>query len=383
MPKIAILAGEASGDLIGSHLMSYLNSKIKNLEFIGVGGPEMSKNGLVSYFDYNELSVHGYFDALKNIFRLLSLRSGVVDYFIKEQPDIFIGIDAPDFNLGIEKKLKFNNIPTFHYVAPSVWAWRKGRLLDIKENLNHLFAVFPHEPKIFQKAKVPITFVGHPLANKISLNPNSKKSRETLNLDKSKTIIALLPGSRLSEIKYHLELMINTAILINKELVWRKLNRPEFLIPINSKFNYIHINNMLDLYSNKIKNIKVIIGHSHDTISSANMVIAVSGTATLEAALYKKPMIIVYKTSPLSYFMLKKMLLIPYIGLPNILLNRFIVPEFLQNMATPENISNKAVEILTDKKLQKYLNIKFKELHISLKRNSSELIFKKIIKYLK
>ena len=149
MPKIAILAGEASGDLIGSHLMSYLNSKIKNLEFIGVGGPEMSKNGLVSYFDYNELSVHGYFDALKNIFRLLSLRSGVVDYFIKEQPDIFIGIDAPDFNLGIEKKLKFNNIPTFHYVAPSVWAWRKGRLLDIKENLNHLFAVFPHEPKIF------------------------------------------------------------------------------------------------------------------------------------------------------------------------------------------------------------------------------------------
>jgi lipid-A-disaccharide synthase len=140
---------------------------------------------------------------------------------------------------------------------------------------------------------------------------------------------------------------------------------------------------MLDLYSNKIKNIKVIIGHSHDTISSANMVIAVSGTATLEAALYKKPMIIVYKTSPLSYFMLKKMLLIPYIGLPNILLNRFIVPEFLQNMATPENISNKAVEILTDKKLQKYLNIKFKELHISLKRNSSELIFKKIIKYLK
>ena len=140
---------------------------------------------------------------------------------------------------------------------------------------------------------------------------------------------------------------------------------------------------MLDSCSNKIKNIKVIIGHSHDTISSANMVIAVSGTATLEAALYKKPMIIVYKTSTLSYLMLKKMLLIPYIGLPNILLNRFIVPEFLQNMATPENISNKAVEILTDKKLQKYLNIKFKELHISLKRNSSELIFKKIIKYLK
>ena len=383
MVKIAILAGEASGDIIGSHLMSYLNSKIKNIEFIGVGGPEMSKNGLISNFDYREISVHGYFDALKKIFRLLSLRNQVVDYFLKEQPDIFIGIDAPDFNFGIERRLKFNNIPTFHYVAPSVWAWRKGRLLDIKENLNHLFAVFPHESKIFQKAKVPITFVGHPLANKIPLNPNVNKGRQRLHLDKGETIIALLPGSRTSEIKYHLELMIDTAILINKELTWRKLKRAKFLIPINSKDNYTNMTNTLNSYSNKIKSIKLIIGHSHDAICSANIVIAVSGTATLEAALYKKPMIIVYKTSSLSYLLLKKMLLIPYIGLPNILLNRFVVPEFIQNKATPRSLSNKAVEILTDKKLQRNLNTKFKQLHINLKKNSSELIYKKIIKYLK
>ncbi len=383
MPKIAILAGEASGDLIGSHLMSYLNSKIKNIEFIGVGGPEMSKNGLISYFDYSEISVHGYFDALKKIFRLLFLRKKVVDYLLEEKPDIFIGIDVPDFNFDVERKLKFNNIPTFHYVAPSVWAWRQGRVFDIKESVNHLFAVFPHEPKIFQKAKVPITFVGHPLANKIPLIPNINKGRERLHIDKGKLIITLLPGSRSSEIKYHLELMINTAILINKELTWRKLSRAEFLIPINSKDNYIKISNTLNSYNNKIKSIRLIVGHSHDAICSANMVIAVSGTATLEAALYKKPMIIVYKTSLLSYLLLKKMLLIPYIGLPNILLNRFIVPEFLQNKATPQNIANKAIEILTDKKLQKYLNANFKDLHIKLKRNSSELIYKKIIKYLK
>ena len=177
--------------------------------------------------------------------------------------------------------------------------------------------------------------------------------------------------------------MIDTAILINKELTWRKLKRAEFLIPINSKDNYNKMANTLDTYNNKIKSIKLIIGHSHDTICSANMVIAVSGTATLEAALYKKPMIIVYKTSSLSYLLLKKMLLIPYIGLPNILLNRFVVPEFIQNKATPTNVSNKAVEILTDKKLQKNLNTKFKQLHINLKKNSSELIYKKIIKYLK
>ena len=383
MPKIAILAGEASGDLIGSHLMSYLNSKIKNIEFIGVGGPEMSKNGLISYFDYSEISVHGYFDALKKIFRLLFLRRKVVDYLLKEKPDIFIGIDVPDFNFEVERKLKFNNIPTFHYVAPSVWAWRKRRVLGIKKNVNHLFAVFPHEPKIFQKAKIPITFVGHPLANKIPINPNLNKGRERLHIDEGKLIITLLPGSRSSEIKHHLELMINTAILINKELTWRKLSRAEFLIPTNSKDNYIKISNTLNSYNNKIKSIKLIVGHSHDTICSANMVIAVSGTATLEAALYKKPMIIVYKTSLLSYLLLKKMLLIPYIGLPNILLNRFIVPEFLQNKATPQNIANKAIEILTDKKLQKYLNANFKDLHIKLKRNSSELIYKKIIKYLK
>ena len=383
MVKIAILAGEASGDIIGSHLMSYLNSKIKNIEFIGVGGPEMSKNGLISYFDYSEISVHGYFDALKKIFRLLFLRKKVVDYLLEEKPDIFIGIDVPDFNFEVERKLKFNNIPTFHYVAPSVWAWRQGRVFDIKESVNHLFAVFPHEPKIFQKAKVPITFVGHPLANKIPLIPNINKGRERLHIDKGKLIITLLPGSRSSEVKYHLELMINTAILINKELTWQKLSRAEFLIPINSKDNYIKISNTLNSYNNKIKSIRLIVGHSHDAICSANMVIAVSGTVTLEAALYKKPMIIVYKTSLLSYLLLKKMLLIPYIGLPNILLNRFIVPEFLQNKATPQNIANKAIEILTDKKLQKYLNANFKDLHIKLKRNSSELIYKKIIKYLK
>ncbi len=383
MPKIAILAGEASGDLIGSHLMSYLNSKIKNIEFIGVGGPEMSKHGLISYFDYREISVHGYFDALKNIFRLLSLRSKVINYLLKEQPNIFIGIDAPDFNFGVERRLKLNNIPTFHYVAPSVWAWRKGRVFDIKKNVNHLFAVFPHEPKIFQKAKVPVTFVGHPLANNIPLNPRVSKGRERLHLDKGKIIIALLPGSRSSEIKYHLELMINTAILINKELTWRKLNQAEFLIPINSKDNHTNMSNMLNSYSNKINSIKLIIGHSHDAICSSNLVIAVSGTATLEAALYKKPMVIVYKTSLLSYLILKKMMLIPYVGLPNILLKKLVVPEFLQNKATPENISNKAVEILTDKKLQNFLNTKFKQLHISLKKNSSQLIYKKIIKYLK
>jgi len=383
MPKIAILAGEVSGDLIGGQLMKYLNSRIKNLEFIGVGGPIMKKNGLNSYFDYSELSVHGYIDALKKIFRLLSLRNNIIKYFLHQKPDIFIGIDAPDFNFLIEKELKLNHIPTFHYVAPSVWAWRKGRLDAIKDNIDHLFSVFPHEPKIFRNAKVPVTFVGHPLANKIPLNPSMKTGRDLLNLDAHKKIIAFLPGSRSSEIRYHLDLMINTAILINIKFMSLKLKAPDFIIPLNSKDNHIYAVQCLNSYSNKIDNIRLIYGHSHDVICSSNLIIAVSGTATLEAALFKKPMIIVYKTSILSWLIFKNMLLIPYIGLPNILLKKFVVPEFLQKKASPENISKKAISILADKKLQNELKSIFRVLHIKLKKNSSEIIYKKIIRYLK
>ena len=383
MPKIAILAGEVSGDLIGGQLMKHLNSRIKNLEFIGVGGPTMKKNGLNSYFDYSELSVHGYIDALKKIFRLLSLRNNIINYFLHQKPDIFIGIDAPDFNFLIEKELKSNHIPTFHYVAPSVWAWRKGRLDTIKDNIDHLFSVFPHEPKIFRNAKVPVTFVGHPLANKIPLNPSMKMARDLLNLDAHKKIIALLPGSRSSEVRYHLDLMINTAILININFISLKQKAPDFIIPLNSKDNYIYVTQCLNSYSNKIDNIRLVYGHSHDVICSSNLIIAVSGTATLEAALFKKPMIIVYKTSTLSWLIFKSMLLIPYIGLPNILLKKFVVPEFLQKKASPENISKKAISILADKKLQNGLKSMFRVLHIKLKRNSSEIIYKKIIKYIK
>jgi len=383
MPKIAILAGEVSGDLIGGQLMKHLNSRIKNLEFIGVGGPTMKKNGLNSYFDYSELSVHGYIDALKKIFRLLSLRNNIINYFLHQKPDIFIGIDAPDFNFSIEKELKSNHIPTFHYVAPSVWAWRKGRLDTIKDNIDHLFSVFPHEPKIFRNAKVPVTFVGHPLANKIPLNPSMKMARDLLNLDAHKKIIALLPGSRSSEVRYHLDLMINTAILININFISLKQKAPDFIIPLNSKDNYIYVTQCLNSYSKKIDNIRLVYGHSHDVICSSNLIIAVSGTATLEAALFKKPMIIVYKTSTLSWLIFKSMLLIPYIGLPNILLKKFVVPEFLQKKASPENISKKAISILADKKLQNGLKSMFRVLHIKLKKNSSEIIYKKIIKYIK
>ncbi len=382
MTKIAILAGEASGDLIAGQLMCYLNKKIKNLQFVGVGGPLMKKEGLTSLFDYSELSIHGYFEAYRNFFRLLSLRTKVINYLLKEKPNIFIGIDLPDFNFRIEKILKENNIQIFHYVAPSVWAWRKNRIFTIKKNIDHLFTVFPHESKIFKKAKVPVTFVGHPLANKIPINPKIKNTRKKLNLSKNK-IITLLPGSRISEIKNNLDLMFNSVNLINKEFLWNKLKKPQFVIPVNSKNNYDFIVRRLNSSKKNLNNIKLIIGHSHDAICASDFVICASGTATLEAALFKKPMIIVYKTSLISWMVLKNLILIPYVGLPNILLKKFVVPEFLQRNATPENISMKTIEIMQDKKLQKNLKKIFKELHINLKKNTSEIIYKKINNYLK
>lgn len=376
MPKVAILAGEPSGDVIASQLMCDLNKRYKNIEYVGIGGPLMTKFGLKSYFDYSYLSVRGYFEVIKNLPKLLSLRKHLINYLIHQKPDIFIGIDAPDFNFAIEKKLKANKIPTFHYVAPSVWAWRKKRIYKMKDCMNHLFSIFPHESAIFKKIKLPTTFVGHPLASKFPLNPNRQKAREIIGINSEGPIISLLPGSRRGEVKWHLDVMLNAAILINK-----KLKHCFFLIPVNNKLNYRYVIKKINQYS--LTNIKVVFGHSHEVLSSSDISILASGTAALEAALFKKPMIIIYKMSWLSWFFLKPMHLIPYIGLPNILLNKFAVPELVQNNARSNKIADKTLELLSDKKYLKELRYDFRKLHKNLKRDTSSLIMGQIQRYLK
>ena len=376
MIKVAILAGEPSGDLIASQLMSHINAHNKNVKFVGVGGPLMKKQGLSSFFDYSHLSVRGYFEVIKHIPKLLFLRHSVIKYLKKEKPSIFIGVDAPDFNLNIEKKLKEYGIPTFHYVAPSVWAWRANRINEISKCVNHLFAIFPNEPKLFNVTNTVCTYVGHPLAKKIPLKPNKSVFRTKLKLKPGSRIIALLPGSRMGELKWHMSLMLKTALLLNnsfKDLL--------FLIPVNNKPNLDFANKYLR--SIPVSNLKLIIGHSGDVINSSDFVIAASGTATLESALYKKPMIITYRSSTLSYLGWKILRLIPYIGLPNIMLKKEIVPEILQNNATPEILAKKTVEILSNKVYLKKLKKDYLILHKRLKRDTSQLIFKRIRKHLK
>ncbi len=374
--KIAILAGEPSGDLIASQLMAYVRSEVKNIEFIGIGGPLMKQQGLRSFFDYSNLSLYGVFQVIPNIPKLIFLRYKLINYLRNEKPDIFIGVDAPDFNFYIEKKLKQSGIPTFHYVAPSVWAWRPNRVYKIKKSTDHIFSIFPHEKPLFEKVGIETTFVGHPLANKIPLKSNMYKYRKMLKLDRKELVIALLPGSRVGELKAHTDTLLETA-----QSLLRVYSDAKFLIPATNDKNVNFIKGRIR--NNPTKNIKLIKGKVDEILSSANIAIAASGTASLQIALHKKPMIIIYKGSWISYFIWKMVRLIPNVSLPNILLNESIVPEMLQHRATPNLLSEKACEIIKDNQYSKKIEYKFNKLHKDLKRNTSSLIFKIIKPYLK
>jgi lipid-A-disaccharide synthase len=376
VPKVAILAGEPSGDLIASHLMADLNKQYKNIQYIGVGGPLMKSKGLSSFFDYAHLSVRGYFEVFRNIIKLRQLQKNLIDFLISEKPDVFIGIDAPDFNFAIERALKAKKVRVFHYISPSVWAWRKNRIFQMKKDMHHLFSIFPHELPIFKKIRLPVTYVGHPLASKIPLKPDAMLSRKLLNISKVSKIIALLPGSRMGEVRWHLDTMLKTAQLMHKSL-------PEclFLLPVNNQANYGYALSQLRNYH--ALNVRLIIGHSHDVINASDICLLASGTASLEAALYKKPMVVMYKTSWFSWLILKRMHLIPFVGLPNILLGKLLVPELLQYEASPKKLAQKLLAVCSDKKYLNNLSGEFKKLHLSLKKNTSQLIIDQLNRYLK
>ena len=376
MAKIAILAGEPSGDLIAGQLMADINSKEKNVEFIGVGGPSMKQQGLKSFFDYSNLSLLGFFQVIPNIPKLVFLRYKLIKYLKNEKPDIFIGVDAPDFNFYIEKKLKQSDIPTFHYVAPSVWAWRPKRVYKIKKTTDHILSIFPHEKPLFEKVGIQTTFVGHPLANKIPLKSNMYKYRKLLKINPKELVIALLPGSRMGELRAHTDILLETA-----QNLLEVYPNAKFLIPVNNDTNMSFIEARVK--SNPTKNLKLIKGKVDEILSSSNIAIAASGTASLQIALHKKPMIIIYRGSWISYFVWKMVRLIPHVSLPNILLNEDIVPEMLQHRATPTLLSKKACEIIKDKRYLKKIESKFYKLHKDLKKNTSSLVFKVIKPYLK
>ncbi|MEY2865924.1 MAG: Lipid-A-disaccharide synthase [Pseudomonadota bacterium] len=378
MKTIAIVAGESSGDLLGSHLIKALRLNRTDLKFIGVAGPKMMKEGAASYFPMEELSVRGYFEALRKLFHLIKLRKNLLKKILDAKPDLFIGIDAPDFNFWIERQLKKKGIPVIHYVSPSIWAWRGSRLKKIKKSIDHMLTIFPFEKNIYSKANIQATFVGHPLAEMIPLHPNKKKAQDKLKIIKASKVIALLPGSRQGEVKWHAQLLIDSAIEISK-----RIRDVKFLVPLPTRETYEIFSKTLFKNTQAELDIQLLIGHASIAINAADAVIVASGTATLETALYKKPMIVIYKMSTISWQILKRMRYLPYVSIPNILLNKFLVPELLQNDATPENITAKTIEILKDSSYRKHLLVQFTKIHFQLKQNTSDRLNKVILKFIK
>lgn len=378
MPVIGIVAGEASGDLLGSHLIRALKKQRPDIQFIGIAGPKMQAEGAVSLFPMERLAVRGYFEVLKHLVGLLRIRRQLFQHFEKNPPDLFIGIDAPDFNLGLERRLKGQGIQTVHYVSPSIWAWRKGRMGKIKRAASRILALFPFEVPLYEKAGVPVTYVGHPLADVLPLEPDQDAAQQELKLPKDRLVIALLPGSRQSELDYMADLFVRTALLI-----YRQMPNAHFLVPVISKETRWKFHAAISRHDAQDLPITILFGHAHLAMEAADAVIVASGTATLEAALLKRPMVVTYRMSPLSWQILRHMNYLPYVGLPNILAGKPVVPELLQNEATPEKLTETVLKLVGDKAALAEIRSEFLAIHHTLRQNTEEKAAHAILSMLK
>lgn len=358
--RVALVAGEASGDILGSGLMQALRQRHPDIEFIGVGGPRMEAEGLKSHFPLERLSVMGLFEVLGRLRELLRRRKDLMQMLIAAKPDVFIGIDAPDFNLNIELKLRRAGIRTVHYVSPSVWAWRQKRVLKIKQACDLMLALFPFEARFYEEHAVPVRFVGHPLANTIPLEADRAGARERLGLPLGASVVALLPGSRGGEVGKLGALFLDTAQRLLQD-------RPglKFVLPCASPERRVQIEEML---AGRDLPVQLLDGASHEALAACDAVLIASGTATLEALLYKRPMVVAYKVASMTYRILKRLVKSPYISLPNLLAGRLLVPELIQDAATPEALAATLTPLLDDGSVQ---TEPFDAIHRALRQDAS------------
>ena len=367
--KIGIVAGETSGDLLGALLIKALKQDYPQLEFVGIAGPKMQSEGAVSWYSMEKLAVRGYVEVLKSYREILSIRNGLKDRFLKDRPALFIGIDAPDFNLGLERALKAAGIPAIHYVSPSIWAWRGERIHKIKGAVDHMLTVFPFEPAIYAKAGIAATFVGHPTADNVPQASQREYARTQLRLKPDEMIVSLLPGSRQTELDYHAELFIETA----KELL-KNFPQARFLVPLATRETREQFEGMQWKLNAQDLPIQILFGHANFALAAADVALVASGTATLEAALLRCPHVIAYRMSPTTYRLMKKKAYLPYVGLPNILAGEWLVPELLQDDATPENLARALGNWLTHKDAAQRLRGRFAEIHASLAVNNADRV---------
>lgn len=361
-----MVAGETSGDLLAGRLLSGLRPQLPDALMHGIGGPHMAEHGFISDFPMDKLSVRGLFEVLAHYREIKRIQIALRDQLLIERPAVFIGVDAPDFNLGLEAQLKSAGIPTMHFIGPSIWAWRGGRIKKIARAVSHMLVIFPFEEEIYRKAGIPATYVGHPLAQVIPMVPDQLEARVALDLPPAAPVVALLPGSRMSELKYNAVAFVAAA----KILLQRDASL-QFVAPMAGEAQHRYFNELIAQAGLQDVQIKVIDGQSHRALAAADAVMVASGTASLEVALFKKPMVIAYKMMRASWHVLRHMGYQPWIGLPNILAQEFLVPELLQDAATPEALADALWKQLQDGAHREYLQRRFTEMHHTLLRDTA------------
>lgn len=366
MLRVGIAAGEASGDILGAGLIAAIKSKYPDAIFEGIAGPRMIAQGCETLFPMERLSVMGLVEILGRYREGLAIRKQLLHHFLVRPPDVFIGIDAPDFNLGLERKLKQSGIPTVHYVSPSVWAWRQYRIRKIVRCADLMLTLFPFEAEFYREHQMPVRFVGHPLADMIALQADTKEAREQLGLTQDGEIIALLPGSRVNELHYLADDFIQTA-------VWCLARRPglHFVAPMaNDKVRKM-FEQALEKQNVQLP-ITLLDGHSHEAMAAADVILLASGTAALEALLLKKPMVVAYRLAKISAWLAKHLLKVSHFSLPNLLAGEPLIDELVQEQVNPQNLGSRLLEFLEVPAKAAHMKEAFANIHQSLRKDASK-----------
>jgi lipid-A-disaccharide synthase len=365
-PRIAMVAGEPSGDLLAASLLKGLAQTLpEGTRYSGIGGPRMTAEGFEAHWPMDKLTVRGYVEALKHIPEILGIRNEIKRQLLAEPPSMFIGVDAPDFNFGLEQPLREAGIPTVHFVCPSIWAWRGGRIKKIAKAVDHMLCVFPFETALLAKAGVAASYVGHPLADEIPLEPDVMGARRELGIAEGGPVIAVLPGSRRSEIS-----LIGPTFFDAMELMQLREPGVRFLMPAANPALRALLQPLVDAHPHL--SLTITDGRAQTAMTAADAILVKSGTVTLEAALLKKPMVISYKVPWLTGQIMKRQGYLPYVGLPNILAGRFVVPEILQHFATPEALADATLKQLNDDANRRTLTEIYTDIHIALRQNTAQ-----------
>ncbi len=375
--RIAMVAGETSGDLLASHLIRALRRHLPDAEFFGIGGPKMQAEGFDARWPCELLAVHGYVDALKRYRELSGIRRELLGQIRAERPDAFIGVDAPDFNLWLEGKVRGAGIPAIHFVGPSIWAWRGGRIKRIARSVSHMLCLFPFEPELYEHAGVPVSYVGHPLADEFPLEPDRAEARERLGIGLERRVVAMLPGSRQSEVRNLADIFIGTAKTLHER-------DPErlFLVPLATRETRELFEEALHRNDAGELPIRMLFGHAVEAMTAADVVLVASGTASLEAALLKRPMVITYRIGKWQYRLMKRMAYLPWVGLPNILCGETVVPELLQDEADPEHLAGAIEDWFADATRRAAVEARFTALHHTLRQDTARRAAEAILPYL-